>query len=98
MNNEEILQSAIQILRTIISSTVNADTKTPAARYAAATAPAILSILRVALKMMQIDRHSADSVTGFAYELNLAKAIVKSCAPDKVSYDTNYLDGPEEED
>lgn len=78
MTDEEVLQQAIAKIR-LMSSQYSSASKTqlsPEEDYILTISPNILSILRVALKCIQIEPELAKSVNGYAREVQLAKSII----------------------
>jgi hypothetical protein len=95
-DNLEVLQQAIVILRTKQGelSALSQNKLTPEQTYVLVTSPALLSILRVTLKVLQISPRDV-STTGYGHEINLAKAIISASAPDVLIYPEEH---PEEVD
>lgn len=101
MNNEQIIQAAIAELRRMQSELVLNTTPAevgPYQRFSIRTIPAILSILRVTLKVIQIDPDSANTVNGYANEINLARAVIQFMTEDQKEYYVEDLPQQEDED
>jgi len=80
MNNEQIIQSSIEKLRKIQFGYVTQDHKTLSTGdiLLKDSIPATLTLLRVALRAIQIDPKAAETTTGYRNEISLAKAIIMS--------------------
>lgn len=80
MNNEQIIQGSIEKLRKMQSSYLVQDHENLSVgeRMLKDSIPATLTVLRVALRAIQLDPTQADTTTGYRNEINLARAIVMS--------------------
>lgn len=99
INNEQIIQSAISELRRMQSELVLNTTPEevgPYQRFSIRTIPSLLSILRVTLRIIQLDPESANSVNGYANEVNLARAIIQDATEEQKEY--FVAECPEQED
>lgn len=98
-NDEQIVQDAIAELRRMQSQLVLGTTPEevgPYQRFSIRTIPSILSILRVTLRVLQLDPDAAKTVNGYANEVNLARAIIKDATEEQKEY--FVAECPEQED
>ena len=88
MNDEETFQTAIANLRELNSEILKVpeSSRSAAEKFAASVIPTILPILRVVLKMTQIDASITRSSSDYRRELNLAQSIISSTKYEKIDY------------
>jgi len=88
MNDEETFQTAIANLRELNSEILKVPESSRSAteKFAASVIPTILPILRVVLKMTQIDASITRSSSDYRRELNLAQSIISSTKHEKIDY------------
>jgi hypothetical protein len=93
MNNEQTIQSSIEKLRKMQSSYLlqNHETLSVGDKMLKDSIPATLTLLRVALRAIQLDPIQGDTTTGYRNEINLARAILMSgvVQPIELLEDTN---------
>jgi hypothetical protein len=88
MNDEETLQKAIASLRQLNSEILGVPEHSRSAsdKFAFSVIPTILPILRVVLKMTQIDSTITRSSSDYRHELNLAQSIISTTKQEKIDY------------